>query len=266
MRKNRTQALWQAGDCAFNVWIQNPATVQAEMLATLGFDAVTVDMQHGFVDYAAAVGLFTAISTTAATPLVRVRDNDPGQIGQVLDAGAYGVICPLVNTAREAEAFVEACRYPPVGRRSFGPMRATIYAGTDYFAHANETILAIAQIETATALEQLEEIVTVPGLDAVYVGSADLSLSLGGRPVIDHADPAAAKVHAQIVETAHRHGVKVGLHAPDEAAARRCLEHGADLVTLGNDHAMVVAAARRVLEAARADSGLRPQPVGTPAA
>jgi len=251
MREARLRAVWAEGGCGLSAWLMSPAAVQAELLATLDWDAITLDMQHGIVDYAAAVTLLQAISSTSATPLVRVPANDPSAIGKVLDAGAYGVICPLVNTAEEAAALVRACRYPPDGERSYGPQRAVAYAGDDYVTEANDTVLVIAQIETVAAVENLDGILATPGLDAIYIGSADLAFSMGKEPVIDFSDPETIEVHREIIAAAHHHGVRVGLYAAVGSDVRFCLDRGADFVTLATDHALLVGAAARLKAAAR---------------
>ena len=143
-------------------------------------------MQHGVIDYQVAVTMLLALSTGDCTPIVRVPWNEPGIIGKMLDAGAMGIIIPMVNSVDEARAAVAACRYAPVGARSYGPTRAAIYAGADYFAHANEQVACIPMIETKRALDDLDAILAVPGIDAVYVGPADLSITLGLPPRMDN--------------------------------------------------------------------------------
>ena len=132
MRANRIREIWQAAATAVNGWLAIPNSFSAETMAHQGWDSLTIDMQHGVVDYQAAVAMLTAISTTPVTPMVRVPWNDPGTIMKMLDAGAYGVICPMVNTREDAETFVAAAHYPPLGSRSFGPIRALLYGGADY--------------------------------------------------------------------------------------------------------------------------------------
>ena len=139
-------------------------------MAAQGWDSLTIDLQHGLIDYQVAVGMLQAISGGPTTPLVRIPWLDPAIIMKLLDAGAYGVICPMINSAEETERFVAACRYPPAGIRSFGPLRARLYAGSDYFKEANRTILAIAMIETHSALEHLDEILSV--FDDIGFGSS----------------------------------------------------------------------------------------------
>jgi 4-hydroxy-2-oxoheptanedioate aldolase len=185
MRENLLRSLWQQGGYAVNGWLSLPAAFSAEVMAHQGWDSLTIDLQHGLIDYQSAVGMLQAISTTRTVPLVRVPWLDQAIIMKVLDAGAYGVICPLINSAAEAREFVAACRYPPAGIRSCGPIRANFYAGSDYIDHANRTILTMAMIETRAGLGNLEEILSIEGLDAIYVGPADLALALGCEPQLD---------------------------------------------------------------------------------
>jgi len=150
--------------------------------------------------------------------------NDPGIIMKMLDAGAYGIIVPLVNSRADAEAAAAACRYPPQGIRSFGPTRAVYYAGLDYFAYANQEVCCIPQIETATAVENLDEILSVPGVDAVYIGPMDLSISLGLPPQMDSDVPAYAEARQRILEACRRHSVAPGIHTSAFAAPKRIAE------------------------------------------
>ena len=167
MRENKLKTLWKNGGVAVNGWLGIPSSASAESMARCGWDSVVVDMQHGLVDYTDAVPMLQAISQTDATPMVRVPWNMPDIIMKSLDAGAYGVVCPMINTPAECEEFIQNCRYAPRGRRSFGPIRAVMYGGADYWKYANETILTIAMIETQQALDNLDAIlkVTRPRLD-----------------------------------------------------------------------------------------------------
>jgi 4-hydroxy-2-oxoheptanedioate aldolase len=255
MRVNSIRGLWERDQRVLNCWLLAPTSLQAEMISRQGFDSVVVDLQHGALDYRDAVVILTALQASAVTPVVRVSSHETGLIMKVLDAGASGVICPVVDTREQAEAFVRACRYPPQGERSFGPLRAAMAAGaspTEYFASANDDVLTIVQVESATALGNLDEILSTPGLDAVYVGSADLAISLGEAPAIDHGHPEAAARHRAIVEHAHAHGVKACLHALSDADVEVCLAHGADLVTIASDLGALTAATGDALASARA--------------
>ena len=178
MRKNKVKQMMAEGKPVINGWCAIPSTASCEAMAHQGWDSLTVDMQHGLIDYSSALPMMQTISTTDVTPLARVNWNEPGQIMKILDAGCYGVICPMVSNKIEAEKFVQACMYPPKGQRSFGPIRGLIYGGGDYGDHANEEILKLAMIETKEALDKLDDIMSTPGVDGIYIGPADLSLSL----------------------------------------------------------------------------------------
>ena len=188
MRANIVKQRWQAGEACVNGWCAIPNSFSAELMAHSGWDSLTIDLQHGMADYQTAVTMLQAISTTDVPPLARVPWLEPGIIQRMLDAGSMGIICPMINSADEAEKFVGACKYTPLGYRSSGPVRAAIYAGADYIANANDEILAIAMIETMEAIENLDAILSTPGLDGVYIGPTDLALTMGKPPVLDPTD------------------------------------------------------------------------------
>ena len=165
MKKNKIKKMMAEGKTIINGWLQIPSSFSAEVMANQGWDSLTIDMQHGVIDYPNALQMLQAISTTETTPLARVNWNEPGQIMKILDAGCYGVICPMVSNRKEAENFVQACLYPPDGYRSFGPIRGLIYGGGDYGDYANNEILKLAMIETKEALDNLDEIMSTSGLD-----------------------------------------------------------------------------------------------------
>jgi len=148
MRANKMREIWAEGGVTVNGWLHIPSSWSAEVMAHAGWDSITVDLQHGLADYESTVTMFQAISTTSVLPLARATWNDPAQIMRLLDAGAVGIICPMINTREEAEKFAGACRYPPLGYRSLGPTRAQVYAGANYAHHANDTIVALAMVET----------------------------------------------------------------------------------------------------------------------
>ncbi len=252
MRENRIQTVWAEGRVARNVFLHIPSSFSAEAVASLGWDGITIDMQHGVIDYQVALTMLQAISPYDAAPMVRVPWNDPAIIMKVLDAGAYGVICPMVNNAEEAERFVGACRYAPRGYRSTGPVRAIYYAGADYFDHADQTVLTFAMIETLEGLENLNAIAATPGLDALYIGPADLSVSLGGKPADQSRDDVLAAID-KILAAARRHGIKAGIHVLSADYANQMIEKGFDLVTLSGEVRLMLAGANQML--ADADVG-----------
>jgi 4-hydroxy-2-oxoheptanedioate aldolase len=254
-RANRLRQAWQAGRATLNGWLAIPEASSAEAMAHAGWDSLTIDMQHGLIGYQRALSLLIAISTTDTVPLVRVPWLEDGLIMKMLDAGAYGIICPMINSREEAQRFASACRYPLRGHRSSGPIRAALFGGPDYFDRANDTVLAIAMIETREAMDHLEEILQVEELDAVYVGPSDLSLSHGGRPGFDQEDPPVVQAIERIIRTAKASGKRVGVHNATVAYAMRMIALGADFVTVGSDMRLMMAGAQKVVADFRAASG-----------
>jgi 4-hydroxy-2-oxoheptanedioate aldolase len=255
MRENRIRSIWKAGGAVVNGWLAIPSTFSAETMAHQGWDTLTVDLQHGVVDYQKAVDMFTAISTTQTVPMARVPWNEPGVLMKVLDAGAYAVICPMVNTRADAERLVSATHYPPRGTRSFGPIRALLYGGADYPAEANDTVVVFAMIETREALDNLEDILSVPGLDAVYIGPSDLSLALGCRPTFDDVDPPVAEAIEHILARAKAHGVVAGIHNGTPQKALERIAMGFQFVTVSSDARLMAAGAQQVVAAMKASKG-----------
>jgi 4-hydroxy-2-oxoheptanedioate aldolase len=251
MRENRLRTLWKADQAAVNGWLAIPNSFAAETMAHQGWDTLTIDLQHGVLDYAAMVTMLQAISTTPTVPVVRVPWLEPGIIMKTLDVGAYAVICPMVNTREDAQKLVAWTTYAPRGTRSFGPIRALLYGGADYPQHADDTIVRFAMIETAQALDNLDSILSVEGLDAVYIGPSDLSLALGCRPVFDDVDPPVAQAMDHILARAKAHGVVAGVHngRPDVAKAR--IAKGFRFVTVSSDARILAAGSQDIIGAMR---------------
>ena len=252
MRENRLRTLWQEGQAAVNGWLAIPNSFSAEVMAHQGWDSLTIDLQHGVIDYAQMVTMLQAISTTPTVPVVRVPWLEPGILMKALDAGAYAVICPMINTREEAQKLVAYTHYAPRGTRSFGPVRALYYGGADYPERANDTIVTFAMIETAQALDNLDDILSVEGLDAIYIGPSDLSLALGCKPTFDDVDPKTAQAIDHILARAQAHGVKAGIHngRPDVALAR--IAQGFNFTTVSSDARLLAAGAQQILSAMRA--------------
>ena len=249
MRKNKLKELFKAGKPIINSWLAVPSSFSAEVMAQQGWDSLTIDMQHGLIDYTNAVNMLQAISSTETIPMARVNWNEAGQIMKLLDAGCYGIICPMVSNRKEAENFVHACQYPPKGYRSFGPIRASIYGGEDYAKHANQEILKLAMIETKEALEKLDEILDTPNLDGVYIGPADLSLAVGEEPGFDKPENTKAyKEILRILEAAKKRNLLAGLHNGTAEYAQKMLNKGFNLVTVGSDSRYITAGAKFDLE------------------
>jgi 4-hydroxy-2-oxoheptanedioate aldolase len=245
MRKNKLKEIYKQNKSVINGWLQIPSSFSAEVMAHQGWDSLTIDMQHGVIDYPNALQMLQAISSTDTIPMARVNWNEPGQIMKILDAGAYGVICPMVSNREQAEKFVQACQYPPKGYRSFGPIRGLIYGGSDYANHANDEILKLAMIETSEALQKLDEIMSTPGLDGIYIGPADLSLAIGQKPAFDN--PEGSPTYEQIINIlkhAKKNNLVAGIHNATPEYAQKMIDLGFQLVTIGSDQRYMSAGAK----------------------
>ena len=248
MRPNKIKQMWRAGQYVTMGWLSISHGFTAEVMARQGFDTLCIDMQHGTTEMNDVWPMLQAISQTDTVPVVRVPWNDPATIMKALDLGAYGIIVPLVNTAADAAKAVAACRYPPVGMRSSGPVRALHYGGADYVANANDEIVIMAMIETKEGLANLDAICATPGLDAVYIGPSDLSFALGMVPRGDNPDPVHIATCDKIRESAHKHGIKAVMHCASAVFAAGAVKRGFDMVMLTSDLASMIAGARRQLD------------------
>ncbi|MBT7077184.1 MAG: 2,4-dihydroxyhept-2-ene-1,7-dioic acid aldolase [Pelagibacterales bacterium] len=249
MKKNGIQEAWNNGQNIVNGWSSIANTFNSEILAVSGFDSVTIDMQHGLVGYQKVVEMLQAISGYNITPMVRVPWNDPSMVMRCLDAGAYGIICPMVNTKEECEKFVAACRYPPKGNRSFGPIRARMYAGDDYFKHANDTLLNFAMIETSEAVDNLDKILSVEELDAVYIGPSDLAVTMGYAPGAYEKE--VEDCLSYIIEMCKKKNIKAGIHCPDGKTVKERFDMGYNLGTISADAALLSQASKREIADAK---------------
>lgn len=252
MRPNLLHQFKAEGRPIVNAWLSIGSSYAAEAIAHQGFDAATVDCQHGMIGFETAITMLQAISTTPAIPIVRPSCLMPGEIMRFLDAGAYGIICPMISNAQDAADLVAACRYPPGGIRSFGPARGMLYGGKDYLDKANEEIVVLAMIETREGLNNLDSILAVEGLDGIYVGPNDLSLALGHRP---ENESSIAEVIDAIEHIRERTVAKqkiAGIFCSNGQAAALRIRQGFDLVTPGNDAALLRGIMRDAVDASRA--------------
>jgi len=255
MRPNRIKQLWKENKPVTLGWLSIANSFTAEVMARQGFDALCVDLQHGTHGVSDLLPLLQGISTTDTVPVVRVPWNEPAIIMKALDLGAYAIIVPLINNAEEAARAVAACRYPPKGIRSSGPVRAVHYGGPDYLAKADDEILVIGMVETKEGLENLDAICATPGLDAIYIGPTDLSFALGLPPKMDNTDPLHLATCDKIRDAAHKHGKKACMHTMSAAFAAGAIKRGFDLVMLTSDLSSMVAGAKRQLDDLKAAIG-----------
>lgn len=237
--------VWQQDRPAFGAWSVLGAPFSAELLALAGFDYVCIDCQHGLTGYDRLVPALQAVARTNAAALVRVPANDFATIGKALDAGADGVIVPMVNSPSEAQAAVEACRYPPEGIRSFGPVRAGVIGV--------RAPVCIAMIETRRALEDAPSICRTPGLDGIYIGPMDLALSIGVGLAGAFRNPAHIEAISAIRDACVAGGVVAGIHTMSGEQGRSFADQGFRLVTIASDSALVQSGASRALRAARGE-------------
>lgn len=251
MRENQLRKKLAAGQPIINGWLAIPSSYSAEVMGHQGFDSITVDLQHGMIGIDAALPMFQALSATPTVPLARVPGNDPAQIMRLLDTGAYGIICPMISTVDDAASFVSSCRYPPRGQRSFGPARALLYGGADYYPGADHEILALGMIETQAGLDHLDAILDIEGLDGIYIGPNDLALALGCVPRSESDEKVVIEAIAHIRERAKAHGKIAGIFCSSGEAAGRRIAEGFQMVTPGNEVALMSAAAKAAIAAAR---------------
>ena len=210
MKKNRILELWQNNKACINGWLSIPNSFTAEAMSKMGWDSITIDMQHGLNDYNTSISMLQAIANSNTVALTRVPWNEPGIIMKMLDLGVMGIIAPMINTKKECEDFVSYCNYPPRGQRSFGPMRAQLVYGSDYYDNANDQIISLAMIETKEAVDNIDEILSVPGIDVLLVGPSDLSIELGVP--LDYPCDTYQQGLDKIASACKNHGVVPGMY------------------------------------------------------
>ena len=246
MIPNKLKQLWSEGKPTINGWCSIGNAFTAEIMAAQGYDSLTIDVQHGALDYSSLLPMLQAMRASGVVPMARVPWLEPGIVMKALDAGAFGIICPMVNDARQAAEFVSFMRYPPLGQRSFGPTRVSFAAGADYGVHANNEMLAFAMIETADGMANLSSIAATPGLDGIYVGPADLALSLTqGRlaPGFDREEPEMIAALTEILAACKSNGKRAALHCGTPDYAARAIAWGYDMTTVAGDSRLLAGAA-----------------------
>ena len=237
-----------------NGWLSIPNSFTAEAMSKMGWDTITIDMQHGQNDYNLSISMLQSIVNSNSIPFVRVPWNEPGIIMRMLDLGAVGIIAPMINSKYDCENFISYCYYPPRGQRSFGPMRAQLIYGSDYYRNSNNNIISLAMIETKQAVENIDEILSVPDLTGVYIGPADMSSSYGFEPKFDvMEDPVYSNIK-MIVKKAKDKGKIAGIHNGSIKYAKEMIELGYNFVTISSDYRSMVTYAQNVVNEMKKDS------------
>lgn len=262
MRKNPVREKLLRGQPSVGTWLCLPDPVAARLLACVGFDWLTVELEHAPLSMETAAQIFglVAVQGTATAeqggvptvPLVRVPSNTTENIKRVLDNGAMGIVVPMVNSRAEAEAVVAAARYGPQGKRSVGGFLHAANFGTDpgtYYERANDELLVVVQTEHIDAVERADEILSVPGIDAFFIGPNDLLKSMGRTPAMDSDDPAFVAAIDHLLAVGQQHGVAAGIHTADAAAARQRIDQGFQFVAIASDVALLLAKAQAELAA-----------------
>lgn len=253
MRKNHVKQALESGKSVINGWTHIPSLWSAELMGHAGWDSVTVDMQHGLMGMERAIEMMQVLSGTAAVPFARCRSNTSDAIMKLLDGGAYGIICPMINNEKECKMFVDACLYPPLGNRSFGPTRGRIYGGADYGEHANAEILKLAMIETKEAVENIDAIMEVPGLDGIFVGSGDLKLSLTGKSGHDQSPKEFDVAIDTILESCIRHSKIPGIWTANTQSSLSLKTKGFKFITISSDGFLLANAAKKCVSQFRSN-------------
>ena len=231
-----------------NGWLSIPNSMTAEAMSRIGWDTLTIDMQHGQNDYLTSISMLQAISNSSTIPFVRVPWNEPGIIMKTLDAGVCGIISPMINNKKDCENFISYSYYPPIGKRSFGPMRAQIIYGSDYYKNANSQIVTLAMIETEEAVKNIDEILSVKNLTGVYIGPADMSVSYGMQPKFDvKEDPIYSNIK-YIVKKTKEYGKIAGIHNGSTNYAKEMISLGYQFVTISSDFRAMSTYAKKIID------------------
>ncbi|GAA0898071.1 HpcH/HpaI aldolase family protein [Pseudonocardia zijingensis] len=239
--------LWDGTEATIGGWCSIPSSFSAELMGRCGFDWVCIDTQHGVIGYDEMMPMLQALSITQTPAFVRVPWNQPDHIMKALDAGAQGVIVPMVDNEEDARAAVRAAKYPPVGSRSWGPIRAALDVPDYSPESANRRTIVAVMIETPGGVRNLDAILQVPGVDAVYVGPSDLALGHGMTPTLNATDPEHEKLIETIIEACRRHGKVAGIHCDSAATVRRWHARGYGMFTVGSDAALMRSAATKAI-------------------
>jgi 4-hydroxy-2-oxoheptanedioate aldolase len=249
MKTNYVRAKLKRGEPSVGTWLTLPDPTAAQLMSRVGFDWLTVELEHTPVTFETAAKSFAIIAATGAVPLARVPWNHGENIKRVLDTGAWGIVVPMVNSRAEAEAAVAAARYAPLGARTIGGQLHAANFQTDvatYYARANEEILVVLMAEHVHAIEAADEILSVPGIDVIFIGPNDLHNSMGKPPSFDSEHKEFVDAVQHILKTAKKHGVAAGIHVVDAPAAKRRIEEGFQFIAVASEAGLMLSKAQEV--------------------
>lgn len=249
MKTNNVKAKLKRGEPAIGTWMILPDPVSAQLMSRVGFDWLTVEMEHAPINIESAAQSFGAIAAGGTVPLARVPWNTGENIKRVLDNGAWGIVVPMVNSRAEAELVVRSARYMPLGDRSVGGQLHAVTFDTDpatYYARANEEILVVVMLEHVTGVEKADEILSVPGIDACFIGPNDLHISMNKKPMFDSDDKQFVDAVNHVRVTAKKHGIPSGIHVLDVAQAQRRIAEGFQFIAIGSEAGMMLGRAKEI--------------------
>jgi len=258
MKTNPVRHKLKRGEPSIGTWLTLPDLFSAQLMARMGFDWLTVELEHTPTSFESAAAACAIIADSGCVPLVRIPWNSTENIKRVLDTGAWGVVVPMVNSRAEAEAVVEAARYRPIGRRSIGGSLHGANFDTDastYYAKANDEILVVIMAEHIDAVKNAEEIMSVPGIDAVFIGPNDLHASMDQPPTFDSGNQQYLDAVEHIFATAKKNGLAAGIHVVDAAQALRRMKQGFQFIAVGSEAGMMMAKAKEITGALGLDGG-----------
>ena len=258
MRSNYVRHKLKRGEPSIGTWLTLASTTAAGLMARTGFDWLTIELEHSPATLETAANSFAIIAASGKVPLARIPWNTAENIKRVLDTGAYGVIVPLVNTRAEAEAAVAAARYAPLGQRSIGGNLHAANFETDastYYAKANEEILVVVMLEQVQAVENADDILSVPGIDAFFIGPNDLHNSMGKPPAFESDAPEFTQAIEHLLKMGRKHNVPAGLHVVDAAAAQRRLAQGFQFLAIASETGMMLSKAAEITRSLNLGSG-----------
>ena len=248
MIKNKLLEIWDKKKSVINGWLSIPNSFTAEAMSKMGWDSITIDLQHGQNDYSSSIAMLQAMSNSDTVAMARVPWNEPGIIMKMLDLGVLGIIAPMINNKKECENFVSYCNYPPNGQRSYGPMRAQLHYGSDYFQNANNNILSFAMIETQEAVDNIDQILSVPDLTGIYIGPADMSSAYGMVPKFDVVeDPVFSNIKMIVKKTKAKNKI-AGIHNGSCRYAKEMIALGYQFVTISSDFRSMTTHAQGIVE------------------